>query len=133
MNVKLGVCNFCVPGTGIFAPQLVKEVGLDGMSIEYGTYDKGFPLSSRRIQNAYLEAAEQYEIEYCNIGCSCFDFIPFCVHQGHGLYEDVKKALVMAVDAAEYMKIPLIFIPAFGVSVIDNEEKFKNRLNWWNV
>lgn len=36
MNVKLGICNFCVPGTGIFAPKFVAEAGLDGMSIEFG-------------------------------------------------------------------------------------------------
>lgn len=128
MNVKLGICNFCVPGTGVFAPQLVAEAGLDGMSIEFGTYEKGFPLSSKRIQDAYLEAAKQYQIEYCNIGCSCFDFIPFCVHRGHRLYKDVQTALKLAVDAAEYMDIPLVFIPAFGVSAIDSEEKFENAV-----
>ncbi len=43
MNVKLGICNFCVPGTGIFAPKFVTEAGLDGMSIEFGTYEDHYP------------------------------------------------------------------------------------------
>lgn len=34
MDVKLGICNFCVPGTGIFAPQSAAEAGLDGMPIK---------------------------------------------------------------------------------------------------
>lgn len=128
MDVKLGVCNFCVPGTGIFAPQLVSEAGLDGMSLEFGTFEKGFPLSNRRIQDAYLEAAQEYNIKYCNIGCSGFDFMPFFVHPGHALYQDVKKCLEDAVKAASYLNIPLVFIPTFGVSAINNEEQFNNAV-----
>ena len=128
MNVKLGVCNFCVPGTGVFAPELVKEVGLDGMSIDFGNYEKRFPLSSKRIQDAYLEAADKYKIEYCNIGMSCFDFIPFCAHKGHAMHAIVKEAIKKAIDAAEYMNISLVFMPAFGVSAITNRELFDNAV-----
>ena len=77
MDVKLGICNFCVPGTGVFAPKFVKECGLDGMSIDFGTFEQGFPLGQVRMQEAYLEAKGIYEIEYPNIGCSGYDDIPF--------------------------------------------------------
>lgn len=129
MNVKLGVCNFCVPGTGVFAPELVAEAGLDGMSLEFGTYDKGFPLSCRRIQDAYLEAARRYNIEYCNIGCSGFDFIPFHAHRGNEYHKIVKKCLSDAINTASYMNIPLVFIPTFGVSTINDEEQFENAVS----
>jgi sugar phosphate isomerase/epimerase len=128
MEVKLGICNFCVPGSGVFAPELVAEVGLDGMSIEFGTYSNGFPLSSRRIQDAYNGAREQYGIEYCNIGCSGFDFIPFYAHQGHALYDVVRKCIKDAVNAAVYLKIPLVFIPSFSASTIETEEQFQNAV-----
>lgn len=128
MDVKLGICNFCVPGTGIFAPQLVAEAGLDGMSIEFGTYENHFPSATRRVQDAYVEAREQYGIEYCNIGMSCFDFIPFHAHKGHPMHEIVKGALKAAIDAAEYMKIPMVFIPSFGASSIETEDEFDNAV-----
>ena len=51
MNVKLGICNFCVPGTGVFAPQIVSEMGLDGMSIEFGSYEHGWALSQKKIMD----------------------------------------------------------------------------------
>jgi sugar phosphate isomerase/epimerase len=114
-----------VPGTGVFAPRLVAEAGLDGMSIEFGTYENGFPLSNRRIQDAYREARERHGIEYCNIGCSGFDFIPFHAHRGHALYDIVKKFVKDAIDAAAYLEIPLVFMPAFHASAIDTEDEFR--------
>ena len=129
MDVKLGVCNFCLPGTGIFAPQLVAEAGLDGMSIEFGTYESGFPLSNRRIQDAYKEARENYGIEYCNIGCSGFDFIPFHAPRGHVFYDVVRQFVREAIDAATYLEIPLVFIPTFQASTIDTEEQFRRSVD----
>ena len=129
MDVKLGICNFCVPGTGIFAPQFVAKSGLDGMSLEFGTYDKGFPLSNRHVQDAYKEARQQYGIEYCNIGCSGFDFLPFHAHQGHAMYDVARKFIREAVNAAAYLDIPLVFIPSFHVSAIETDYQFKNAVS----
>ena len=69
MDVKLGICNFCFPGTGLFAPRLVKEAGLDGMSIEYGAYEKGYPLSQKILWDLYLDEQQKHGIAYANIGC----------------------------------------------------------------
>ncbi|MEA5048096.1 MAG: sugar phosphate isomerase/epimerase family protein [Eubacteriales bacterium] len=128
MNVKLGICNFCVPGTGIFAPQFVAEAGLDGMSIEFGTYANHYPSAIPRVRDAYLAAAQEYHITYCNIGCSCFDFIPFIANKGHPMHAIVKDTLRVAVDTAKYMSIPMVFIPSFGVSSITDEDAFDNAV-----
>jgi sugar phosphate isomerase/epimerase len=125
MDVKLGVCNFCVPGTGVFAPRFVAEAGLDGMSIEFGTYDKGFPLASRKLQEAYLDAQQKHGIEYPNIGLSGFDFIPFHARENNPLHGTIKKVLKNAVEAAAFMKIPLVFVPTFQESDIKSDEDFE--------
>jgi sugar phosphate isomerase/epimerase len=125
MEVKLGICNFCVPGTGVFAPRFVAEAGLDGMSIEFGTYEKGFPLASRKLQEAYLDAQQKHGIEYPNIGLSGFDFIPFHAREDNPLYGTIRKMLKSAVEAASFMKIPLVFVPTFNVSDIRTDEEFE--------
>lgn len=125
MQVKLGVCNHILPGGGVFAVKFVSEAGLDGMSIEFGNYDKGFPLSNRSVQKAYLEAQQQYGIVYPNIGMSGFDFIPFFAHPGHSMHSVVRSALCAAIDAAAFMNIPLVFIPTFGVSEIVTQDQFR--------
>ena len=130
MDVKLGICNFCVPGTGIFAPKFVSEAGLDGMSIEFGTYENHYPTATRQVMDAYLAAADEYKIEYANIGCSCFDFIPFCAHKGDAMHDIVRATVRSAVDTAAYMKIPMVFIPGFWESAIEkSEDTFNNTVS----
>lgn len=129
MNVKTGICNFCVPGTGIFAPKFVSEAGLDGMSIEFGLYDNRYPTATKQVMDAYLEAKEQYSIEYANVGCSCFDFIPFCAHKGQAMYDVVQNTIRLAVDTAAYMGIPMVFIPGFWESSIEqSKDSFDNTV-----
>lgn len=122
MPIKYGVCNFALPGTGVFAPQLVKELGLDGMSLEFGSYENGYPLSQRRLQDLYLEAQQEFGIEYPNIGCSDGDFTCFHARKDDPLYEVVENAGKAAVDVAEYMKIPLVFFSNFNASAVNSEE-----------
>lgn len=126
MNVKLGICNFCVPGTGVFAPQIVSEMGLDGMSIEFGSYEHGWALSQKKIMDLYLDAQQKYGIEYPNIGCSDGDNVPFYTPQGDPMYDTVQHWVTKAVDAAAYMKIPMVFFSNFNASLADTEEKLEN-------
>lgn len=126
MDVKLGICNFCVPGTGVFAPKIVKEMGLDGMSIEFGSYEHGWPLSQRKLQDLYLEAQQKYGIEYPNVGVSDGDNVPFHARKGtkwDGIVDEEGKR---AIDAAAYMKIPLVFFSNFNASEIKNDEDLEN-------
>lgn len=125
MDVKLGICNFCVPGTGIFAPKFVAEAGLDGMSIDYGLWNKGFPLSSRRLQDAYIEARTEHGIEYPNVGMSTFDFMPLQAAPGSEDDQMARGAIRGAIDAAAYLGIPLVFIPTFVKSAIEDDEDFR--------
>lgn len=126
MNVKLGICNFCVPGTGVFAPQIVKEMGLDGMSIEFGSYEHGWPLSQRKLQDLYLDAQQKYGIEYPNVGVSDGDNVPFHARKGTRWDPVVNEEGTRAIDAAAYMKIPFVFFSNFNASGIQNDEDLEN-------
>ncbi|MGI6168231.1 MAG: sugar phosphate isomerase/epimerase family protein [Christensenellales bacterium] len=122
MDVKLGICNFCTPGVGVFAPRIVAEAGLDGMSVEYGTYEQGFPLTQPYLQQLYLEEQQKYGIDYPNVGCSGFDFIPFHARPGTKYYGIVRDALKNAVKAAANMGIPMVFVPGFNESEVKSQE-----------
>jgi sugar phosphate isomerase/epimerase len=126
MNVKLGICNFCVPGTGVFAPQIVKEMGLDGMSLEFGSFEHGWPLSQRRIQDLYLDAQQTYQLGYPNLGVSDGDNVPFHARKGTKWDPVVDEEGRKAIDAAAYMKIPFVFFSNFNVSEIKSEEDLEN-------
>lgn len=122
MNVKLGICNFCVPGTGVFAPRIVSEMGLDGMSIEFGSYEHGWPLSQRRLQDLYLEEQQRYGIEYPNVGVSDGDNVPFHARPGTKWDDIVNQEGRGAIDAAAYMKIPFVFFSNFNASLMKDDQ-----------
>lgn len=126
MNVKLGICNICVPGGGVFAPRIVSEYGLDGMSVEYGSYEHGCPLSQRPLQDLYLEAQQKFGIAYPNIGVSDGDNISFKAAPGTKDDEIFNKIGTGAIDAASYMKIGLVFFSNFGPSHAKTDEDFEN-------
>ena len=126
MDVKLGICNFCVPGTGVFAPRIVSEMGLDGMSLELGSYEHGWPLGQRKLQDLYQEAQQKFGIEYPNIGVSDGDNIPFHARVGTKWDEIVNEEGRTAIDAAAYMGIGLVFFSNFGPSFMANEEDIEN-------
>ncbi len=126
MKVKLGICNFCVPVGGMFAPQIVAEMGLDGMSLEFGSCEHGWALTQKKIMDLYLEAQQKYGIEYANIGCSDGDNVPFYAPEGDPMYNTIQYWVTKAVDAAEYMKLPMVFFSNFNASLADTEEKLEN-------
>lgn len=128
MKAKLGVCDCCLPGSGNFSLELASEAGLDGISLEFGPANKGFPLSRRRLQDAFLEKKKQCGIEFCNITMSAFDLTPFPVHRGHAGYDMVREALNDAVSAAAHMNIPLVMVPTFEASEIADEDRFHNAV-----
>ena len=62
-------------GNRCVCTEVCERMWSDGMSIDFGTFEQGFPLGQVRMQEAYLEAKGIYEIEYPNIGCSGYDDI----------------------------------------------------------
>jgi hypothetical protein len=91
MEVKLGICNFCTPGVGVFAPRIVAEAGLDGMSVDMGRL-AGFPLRSRACRSFFWRAAE-IRHRVCEHRVQRVCFIPFHARAGHRIYEIVRSAL----------------------------------------
>ena len=85
----------------------------------------GGPCLRKKIQDLYLDAQQKYGIEYANIGCSDGDNVPFFTPEGDPLYDAVNHWVTKAVDAAEYMKIPMVFFSNFNASLADTEEKLE--------
>ena len=54
-KIKFGCVAWGLPGGGYFGPQIAKEAGLDGIQLELGSYEWGYPLAQKQIQEAYLE------------------------------------------------------------------------------
>jgi sugar phosphate isomerase/epimerase len=122
MAIKIGVCDQALPGVGVFAPRIVHEMGLDGMSLEMGSYFHGYPIRQPRLQKYYLEEQQKYGIEYPNITLSDLD--NYAIHSRPGTpdCDIVRYMLKTAVNTAAAMKIPMVMVCFFQKSFVITDE-----------
>lgn len=125
-NFKLGICEWALPFPGPYSFKTAAELGLKGVEIELGTYEEGFPLSHERVQNDYLECAQRFGVEIPSmaVGAICSYGISRPADSAHGMI--AIEALKKAVEAAGKMGVPVIQLPSFGDSAIQNEDDFYN-------
>lgn len=131
MNVKIAICQWCLPGNGMYAAKLASMAGWDGVQIDLGTYNRGMEMTQKVIQESMLEDAAKYGIEYPSLFINDLAFGPFGCSMSKGkrgseatalAYEMIKKAVQVAAD----MKIPAVMLPSFFTSEITNEEELVN-------
>ena len=61
---KLGVCEWGFPMPEPYAVKTAEEYGFSGLELDFGAYEKAYPLSVPAVQRAYLEMADDYGIEF---------------------------------------------------------------------
>ncbi len=53
-KVKIGAVAWGLPGGGTYAARTARAAGLDGIQLELGSYEAGYPLAQREAEG-YLE------------------------------------------------------------------------------
>lgn len=121
-KVKIAAVAWGLPGGGYFAPQIAGLAGLDGIQLELGSYDWGYPLSQKEIRCLYMEAGAALGIEYPSIVLN-----DVMVHEFiHGNKSENWKIAMEQVDlglyAADDMGIKQLMIPNFENNLITANE-----------
>lgn len=128
MAIKIGAVAWGLPGGGYYAPKIAKSLGLDGIQLELGSYEWGFPLAQKAVMDGYLEDREKYGIEYPAIVLNDVMVNEFI----NGLDTEHGKIAVqqigLAVDCAVYMGISDIMIPNFLDNLILTEAHIANTV-----
>lgn len=124
-NVKLGVCDWGLPGAGLYAIKIAHDLGLDAISLRMGLYENDYPILNPSMQHYYIEESKQYEIEFAAIALNDFDNISLHAPKETKEYDMIWDVLPRAVEAAKNMKIPVIQVPAFNKSAIKTREEME--------
>lgn len=124
MKVKLGATQWGLPGDGWFAVQLVKEVGLDGLQLELGSWENGLPLNQPFIQECYREAGKEMGIEFPSIVANDLNKFHFLAETGTEKSEICYQMLEALIQTAAAMEIKLVIIPSFMDAAVKNEADF---------
>ena len=117
MDVKLGITQWSLPGNGMCAVRIVADAGLDGLQIELGSYELGYPMAQPRMQDMYLEEAAKYGVSFPSIVLNDINIYPMIADKNSEKYKIGMDMLKIAVGVADRMKVPVVMIPSF----LDNE------------
>lgn len=123
---KFGATQWGMPGEGLYAIRIAKDAGLDGVQIELGSYENGYPMAQKCVRDKYLEDGEKYGVEFPSLvlnDLGVYDFV-------HGKNTDKGKIayemMELGINVAAEMKIDTVMIPNFFENFIVEEEHFKN-------
>lgn len=125
-QIKIGACDWGLPGAGLYAAAIAASVGLDALSLRIGLYENDYPLTHPDMQKIYLEEQQRYGIEYCAIALNDFDNIPMHASKSTREYEIVWDLLKRAVVTARVLGVSVIQVPGFGKSEVKTEEDMEN-------
>ncbi len=122
---KIGACEWALPIEGPAACKLAADVGLDGIQLDIGPWERGFTKSRKYVRDMYLEFAHRYGIEFPSMAVRTGDYYSLVDEPGSVEHEIVRRGILAAVEASEYMDIPLIMVPTFEKSYIQTEHHFR--------
>lgn len=126
MKYKFGVTQWGMPGNGLYAVKLAKDAGLDGLQIELGSYEKGYPMGQKRIRDAYMEDGAKYGIEFPSLVLNDLTINDFVngrdCEKGKIAYDQMKLGIEVAAD----MNVKVVMIPNFFDNFITKDEHYKN-------
>ena len=128
-KVKLGITEWSLPVDGPYGCKLAAEVGFEGVQLDIGSYVRNFPKTKRCVQDAYLEAADKFGIQYTAIACNELDYYNMVAKKGLPDRAIALKTITSAIDAAAAMGIPIVMVQSFNASAIETEQDFERALN----
>lgn len=121
-QIKIGACDWGLPGSGLYAARIAAEAGLDALSLKIGLYENDYPITHPEMQRIYLAEQQKYGVEYCAIALNDFDNIPMHARKGTPEHEIVWNLLGRAVSTAKALGVQVIQVPGFAASEVKTEE-----------
>ncbi|MGI6169603.1 MAG: TIM barrel protein, partial [Christensenellales bacterium] len=128
-NITIGICDWALPGEGLYATRMAAEFGLQALALKIGLLENYYPITEQTMQRYYLEEQQRYGIEYCALALNDFDNLPIHAREGTTEHEQVWEILRRAVSTAVALGIPMVQVPAFGASEIKNMEDMRYTAN----
>ncbi|WP_087065478.1 sugar phosphate isomerase/epimerase family protein [Intestinibacillus massiliensis] len=125
-DIKIGACDWGLPGAGLYATQIAAAVGLDALSLKIGLYENDYPITQPELQKVYLSEQQKYGVEYCAIALNDFDNIPMHARKGTKEYDIVWDLLRRAVRTAKALGVQVIQVPGFAASEVKSEEDMEH-------
>lgn len=129
MGIKIGICHWSLPMEGPYGIKLAAELGLQGIQLDVGSYERGFLLSLPAVQKAYLEMSQKHNVTITSLAVRELDNYGLTREDGTKEKDIALEAVMTAVDIAEAMGITNVMVPSFEASDIKTQVDFNSLVN----
>lgn len=124
-KTKIGICQWALPIDGPYGCKIASSQGLDGIELDLGPFEKGFPLSRGFVQNEYLKVAKKLNISFPSISPLALGNLNMIGSEDSEEKKVALSAIIKSIDTAEAMNIPIVCIPSFFDGQAKREDRFK--------
>lgn len=132
-KIRIAAVSWGLPGGGYFAPQVAALAGLDGIQLELGSYEWGYPLFQKEIQDMYLEAGHHLGIEYPSIVLNDVMVHGFIRGTGTEDWKIAMEQVELGLETAHAMDIDQIMVPNFENNLITEKEHEENTAGFLKI
>jgi len=109
VGFKIGVCDWTIGKTANPASlEVAKQIGLDGVQVDFGRADENLPLFDAGLQKRFLDARDEHKIEIASLAMGVLNNIP---------YKSDPRAdrwVREGIDVAHAMGVKVILLAFFG-------------------
>ena len=133
MQNSFGVCEWCLPVRGTTLFQKIKDCGITSFQVDTGTYEEGIPTVFPEIQEAYLQAAEEVQLDLCCTGNNSLCQNGMVYPKTSPKYDIAKEIIEKSIIATAGLHINCLMVPSMFDSEIKDEDSFRNTaslLKW---
>jgi sugar phosphate isomerase/epimerase len=113
---RIGVCDWTIgKRTDPTAFALAKNIGLDGVQVDFGGGEKDPPLFDPELQKRYLEEAKAQDMRIASLAMGVLNDVPYKSDAR------AEKWVDQAIDVAQAMRQRIILLAFFGKGDLKND------------
>lgn len=118
---KIGACEWSLRKSDPSCFDVAKEIGLDGVQVDFGHLGNGLHLRKPDVQKAYIEASKKTGVEIASLAMAVLNSVPLKSEPCSALW------VLDAMEAAKALNVKVILIAQFGNGDLFNDKKGIDR------
>lgn len=123
LNLKVGACDWSIgQNSNPKGLAVAKEIGLDGLQVNLGSFDNHLHLREYSIQQEYLQQSKALDLPISSLAIGELNNFPY--------KSDPQTELWVAdsVEVAKNMSLPVVLLPFFNKNDLRNDPEGKKEV-----
>jgi sugar phosphate isomerase/epimerase len=115
---KLAVCDWTIgKRTNPASLEMAKQLGLDGVQVDFGSGQDNLPLFNPDLQKRFLEAVKEHNIEIASLALGVLNSVPYKSDPR------AERWVSEAIDVCKTMGVKVVLVAFFGNADLRNDKK----------